>query len=156
MRDLAFVLKRKRSCLVSPEHFAGQRCDCTEHNMPKDRTISRLRGELHRFQEQLRKSEATKQPQKQPAKPTIFVITPTYARYGGWFPYLLSYSLAYFSITVLFLLHTQTHRCSDFFLSFLQAGAEGRVDSSVPDLPQRSSAPLDRRGRLTTQDAAGN
>lgn len=51
--------------------------------MPKDRTISRLRGELHRLQEQMRRSEATKQPQKQPAKPsqpTIFVITPTYAR----------------------------------------------------------------------------
>ncbi|XP_060887117.1 galactosylgalactosylxylosylprotein 3-beta-glucuronosyltransferase 3 isoform X2 [Labrus mixtus] len=61
----------------------GQRCDCTEHDLPKDRTISRLRGELHRLQEQIRKSEATKQPQKQPAKPsqpTIFVITPTYAR----------------------------------------------------------------------------
>ncbi|KAM7377473.1 hypothetical protein PAMA_013996 [Pampus argenteus] len=61
----------------------GQRCDCTEHDMPKDRTISRLRGELHRLQEQIRKSEATKQPQKQQVKPplpTIFVITPTYAR----------------------------------------------------------------------------
>ncbi|XP_063326231.1 galactosylgalactosylxylosylprotein 3-beta-glucuronosyltransferase 3 [Pelmatolapia mariae] len=61
----------------------GQRCDCTEHDFPKDRTISRLRGELHRLQEEMRKLEVTKQPQKQPAKPslpTIFVITPTYAR----------------------------------------------------------------------------
>ncbi|XP_004554387.1 galactosylgalactosylxylosylprotein 3-beta-glucuronosyltransferase 3 [Maylandia zebra] len=61
----------------------GQRCDCTEHDFPKDRTISRLRGELHRLQEEMRKFEVTKQPQKQPAKPslpTIFVITPTYAR----------------------------------------------------------------------------
>uniref|UniRef100_A0A8C9ZJP3 Galactosylgalactosylxylosylprotein 3-beta-glucuronosyltransferase n=1 Tax=Sander lucioperca TaxID=283035 RepID=A0A8C9ZJP3_SANLU len=58
----------------------GQRCDCSEHDLPKDRTISRLRGELHRLQEQMRKSDVTKQPQKQPAKPTIFVITPTYAR----------------------------------------------------------------------------
>lgn len=51
--------------------------------MPKDRTITRLRGELHRLQEQMKKSEATKQPQKLAAKaagPTIFVITPTYAR----------------------------------------------------------------------------
>ncbi|TDG99869.1 hypothetical protein EPR50_G00198600 [Perca flavescens] len=58
----------------------GQRCDCSEHDLPKDRTISRLRGELHRLQEQMKKSDATKQPQKQPAKPTVFVITPTYAR----------------------------------------------------------------------------
>lgn len=61
----------------------GQHCDCTEHDMPKDRTISRLRGELHRLQEQMKKSEATKEPMKQAAKaslPTIFVITPTYAR----------------------------------------------------------------------------
>ncbi|KAF0039136.1 hypothetical protein F2P81_009620 [Scophthalmus maximus] len=61
----------------------GQRCDCTEHDLPKDRTISRLRGELHRLQEQMRKSEATKQPQKhavKPSPPTIFVITPTYSR----------------------------------------------------------------------------
>ncbi|KAM8880780.1 galactosylgalactosylxylosylprotein 3-beta-glucuronosyltransferase 3 [Synchiropus splendidus] len=58
----------------------GQRCDCHEHDLPKDRTISRLRGELHRLQEKLRKSETTKQPQKQAVKPTIFVITPTYAR----------------------------------------------------------------------------
>lgn len=61
----------------------GQRCDCTEHDMAKDRAISRLRGELHHLQEQMKKSEATKPPQKQPAKPslpTIFVITPTYSR----------------------------------------------------------------------------
>uniref|UniRef100_A0A674MEW5 Galactosylgalactosylxylosylprotein 3-beta-glucuronosyltransferase n=1 Tax=Takifugu rubripes TaxID=31033 RepID=A0A674MEW5_TAKRU len=61
----------------------GQRCDCTEHDLPKDRTISWLRGELNRLQEQMKKSEATRQPQKQAAKsslPTIFVITPTYAR----------------------------------------------------------------------------
>ncbi|XP_056298309.1 galactosylgalactosylxylosylprotein 3-beta-glucuronosyltransferase 3 isoform X4 [Pseudoliparis swirei] len=76
--SLAFVLSTVLS--VTSQTFAGQRCDCSEHDMPKDRTISRLRGELHRFQEQIRKSEATKQPQKQPAKPTIFVITPTYAR----------------------------------------------------------------------------
>lgn len=62
---------------------SGQHCDCTEHDMPKDRTISRLRGELHRLQEQMKKSEATKEPKKLAAKsslPTIFVITPTYAR----------------------------------------------------------------------------
>ncbi|XP_061768839.1 galactosylgalactosylxylosylprotein 3-beta-glucuronosyltransferase 3 [Nerophis ophidion] len=60
----------------------GQRCDCREHNLPKERAISRLRGELHRLQEQI-KSEETKQSQNQPAKasiPTIFVITPTYTR----------------------------------------------------------------------------
>lgn len=51
--------------------------------MPKDRTISRLRGELHRLQEQMKASEATKEPKKlaaKPSLPTIFVITPTYAR----------------------------------------------------------------------------
>lgn len=75
--------KQKKNFLtcLSCLHFAGQRCDCTEHDIPKDRTISRLRGELHRLQEQIRKSEATKQPQKPPARqPTVFVITPTYAR----------------------------------------------------------------------------
>ncbi|XP_042185367.1 galactosylgalactosylxylosylprotein 3-beta-glucuronosyltransferase 3 isoform X1 [Oncorhynchus tshawytscha] len=62
----------------------GQRCDCAEHDMPKDRTISRLRGELHRLQEQMRKAEPTKLPQKlavKPAQPTIYVITPTYTRF---------------------------------------------------------------------------
>lgn len=71
------------SICASCNCLTGQRCDCTEHDLPKDRTISRLRGELHRLQEQMRKIEATKQPQKQPVKPsppTIFVITPTYAR----------------------------------------------------------------------------
>uniref|UniRef100_A0A1A8ML15 Galactosylgalactosylxylosylprotein 3-beta-glucuronosyltransferase n=1 Tax=Nothobranchius pienaari TaxID=704102 RepID=A0A1A8ML15_9TELE len=61
----------------------GQRCDCTEHDMAKDRAISRLRDELHRLQAQIRKLEEAKPPQKQPSKsslPTIFVITPTYAR----------------------------------------------------------------------------
>ncbi|XP_037539994.1 galactosylgalactosylxylosylprotein 3-beta-glucuronosyltransferase 3 [Nematolebias whitei] len=61
----------------------GQRCDCSEHDLPKDRAISRLRDELYRLQAQIRKLEATKQPQNQPPKsslPTIFVITPTYSR----------------------------------------------------------------------------
>lgn len=62
----------------------GQRCDCAEHNMPYERTISRLRGELHKLQENIRKAGSSKQEQKQqPPKqslPTIFVITPTYAR----------------------------------------------------------------------------
>ncbi|CAL8327105.1 unnamed protein product [Lota lota] len=61
----------------------GQRCDCTEHDMPKDRTISRLRGELHRLQEQMKKVSATKSPHQalKSTLPTIFVITPTYARF---------------------------------------------------------------------------
>lgn len=70
-------------CQCVDAMFAGQRCDCTEHDLPKDRTISWLRGELNRLQEQMKKSEATRQPQKQASKsslPTIFVITPTYAR----------------------------------------------------------------------------
>ncbi|KAF3836934.1 hypothetical protein F7725_004398 [Dissostichus mawsoni] len=70
----------------------GQRCDCSEHDLPKDRTISRLRGELHRLQEQMRNSEATKKPQKPITNPTIF------------------------------------------------AGAEGRADPPVADLPPCSSA----------------
>ena len=50
--------------------------------MPKDRTISRLRGELHRLEEQIKKVEATKSPHPalKTTLPTIFVITPTYAR----------------------------------------------------------------------------
>ncbi|XP_056431807.1 galactosylgalactosylxylosylprotein 3-beta-glucuronosyltransferase 3 [Gadus chalcogrammus] len=61
----------------------GQRCDCTEHDLPKDRTISRLRGELHRLEEQMKKVEATKSPHQAPKStlPTIFVITPTYSRF---------------------------------------------------------------------------
>ncbi|XP_026869785.2 galactosylgalactosylxylosylprotein 3-beta-glucuronosyltransferase 3 [Electrophorus electricus] len=57
----------------------GQRCDCREHNLPKDRTISRLRGELHKLQEAMKKSETTKSSKKS-VLPTIYVITPTYAR----------------------------------------------------------------------------
>lgn len=48
----------------------GQRCDCTE----QERTISRLRGELHTLQENMKKTEPG------PPLPTIYVITPTYAR----------------------------------------------------------------------------
>ncbi|KAL7880254.1 hypothetical protein SRHO_G00025080 [Serrasalmus rhombeus] len=57
----------------------GQRCDCREHDLPKDRTISQLRGELHKLHEQMRKSEPTKA-SKKTSLPTIYVITPTYAR----------------------------------------------------------------------------
>ncbi|KAJ0006393.1 hypothetical protein NQD34_013666 [Periophthalmus magnuspinnatus] len=61
----------------------GQRCDCTEHDLPYERTISRLRGELHKLQENIRKSETSLQAPKQELKsslPPIYVITPTYAR----------------------------------------------------------------------------
>ncbi|XP_061664223.1 galactosylgalactosylxylosylprotein 3-beta-glucuronosyltransferase 3 [Syngnathoides biaculeatus] len=59
----------------------GQRCDCTEHDAPKERTISRLRGELRRLRERAKKSEVAGQPQIESSPPpTIFVITPTYAR----------------------------------------------------------------------------
>ncbi|KAM9834307.1 galactosylgalactosylxylosylprotein 3-beta-glucuronosyltransferase 3 isoform 1-T7 [Syngnathus typhle] len=58
----------------------GHRCDCTEHDMPKDRTISRLRGELHHLQEQSKRLAASRQPQKTSSLTTVFVITPTYAR----------------------------------------------------------------------------
>ncbi|KAF6715918.1 Galactosylgalactosylxylosylprotein 3-beta-glucuronosyltransferase 3 [Oryzias melastigma] len=61
----------------------GQRCDCTEHITVKDRTISRLQEELHRLKDVIKNSEATRRPPKQPARgptPTVFVITPTYAR----------------------------------------------------------------------------
>ncbi|KAJ8367306.1 hypothetical protein AAFF_G00321160 [Aldrovandia affinis] len=56
----------------------GQRCDCTEHDMSRDRVISRLRGELHSLREQMKKPEPAK-PTKPPL-PTIYVITPTYTR----------------------------------------------------------------------------
>ncbi|XP_077444252.1 galactosylgalactosylxylosylprotein 3-beta-glucuronosyltransferase 3 [Stigmatopora argus] len=58
----------------------GHRCDCTDHDMPMERTISRLRGELHRLQEQTKKSEAGRRPPKDSSLPTVFVVTPTYAR----------------------------------------------------------------------------
>ncbi|KAM9718378.1 galactosylgalactosylxylosylprotein 3-beta-glucuronosyltransferase 3 [Menidia menidia] len=61
----------------------GQRCDCTELVTSRDRTISRLREDLHHLQDQIKKLQTTKQTPKQPQKPslpTIFVITPTYAR----------------------------------------------------------------------------
>lgn len=50
----------------------GQRCDCSEHHLPYERTISRLQGELHKLQQNLKKSD--------PQLPTIYVITPTYSR----------------------------------------------------------------------------
>ncbi|KAI1898700.1 hypothetical protein AGOR_G00075070 [Albula goreensis] len=56
----------------------GQRCDCTEHDMSRDRIISRLRGELHSLREQMNKPELTKPPKA--SLPTIYIITPTYAR----------------------------------------------------------------------------
>lgn len=56
----------------------GQRCDCTDHDMSKDRAISRLRGELHSLKERIKKAEPTKA--QKPPLPTIYVITPTYAR----------------------------------------------------------------------------
>lgn len=37
----------------------------------------------------------------------------------------------------------------------MQAGAEGRADAPVADLPPCSSAALDRGGGLAAQDAAG-
>ncbi|XP_061565440.1 galactosylgalactosylxylosylprotein 3-beta-glucuronosyltransferase 3 [Cololabis saira] len=61
----------------------GQRCDCTQHVIPKDRTISHLRDEVHRLQDHIKKIEETKKSKKEPSKssqPTVFVITPTYAR----------------------------------------------------------------------------
>ncbi|XP_036404734.1 galactosylgalactosylxylosylprotein 3-beta-glucuronosyltransferase 3 isoform X1 [Megalops cyprinoides] len=57
----------------------GQRCDCTEHDAARDRTISRLRGELHSLREQMKKPEPTNPP-KPALPPTIHVITPTYTR----------------------------------------------------------------------------
>ncbi|KAF5905400.1 galactosylgalactosylxylosylprotein 3-beta-glucuronosyltransferase 3, partial [Clarias magur] len=57
----------------------GQRCDCREHDLPKDRTISQLRAELHKLQEHIKKSEASKD-SRQSSLPIIYVITPTYAR----------------------------------------------------------------------------
>ncbi|KAJ8338039.1 hypothetical protein SKAU_G00370050 [Synaphobranchus kaupii] len=56
----------------------GQRCDCTDHDMSRDRIISRLRGELHSLREQMKKAEPTKPPK--PLLSTIYVITPTYSR----------------------------------------------------------------------------
>lgn len=38
----------------------------------------------------------------------------------------------------------------------VQAGAEGRTDSTVPDFPPRSTVALDRGGGFSTQDAAGD
>ncbi|XP_030636076.1 galactosylgalactosylxylosylprotein 3-beta-glucuronosyltransferase 3 [Chanos chanos] len=57
----------------------GGRCDCADHDRPKDQTISHLHGELNRLQEQLKKAMAPKAPKKSNL-PTIYVVTPTYAR----------------------------------------------------------------------------
>ncbi|KAL2079708.1 hypothetical protein ACEWY4_025452 [Coilia grayii] len=57
----------------------GQRCDCVEHDTIKDRTIARLRAELHKLQDEVKRSDITK-PSKKPDQHTIYVITPTYAR----------------------------------------------------------------------------
>lgn len=56
----------------------GQGCDCRHHDFPKDRTISQLREELHKVQGQIKKSEG--KGSRQASLPTIYVITPTYAR----------------------------------------------------------------------------
>ncbi|XP_063043406.1 galactosylgalactosylxylosylprotein 3-beta-glucuronosyltransferase 3 [Engraulis encrasicolus] len=56
----------------------GQRCDCTEHNTMKDRAIARLRDEVHKLQEEVKRSDI--KPSKKSDQPTIYVITPTYAR----------------------------------------------------------------------------
>ncbi|XP_060730516.1 galactosylgalactosylxylosylprotein 3-beta-glucuronosyltransferase 3 [Tachysurus vachellii] len=59
----------------------GQGCDCREHDFIKDRTISQLRGELHKLQEQIIKSEKLDaKASRQSSLPAIYVITPTYAR----------------------------------------------------------------------------
>ncbi|GAA6104340.1 galactosylgalactosylxylosylprotein 3-beta-glucuronosyltransferase 3 [Tachysurus ichikawai] len=59
----------------------GQGCDCREHDFTKDRTITQLRGELHKLQEQIKKSEKSDaKASRQSSLPTIYVITPTYAR----------------------------------------------------------------------------
>lgn len=46
------------------------------------------------------------------------------------------------------------HKTLYFFT--VQAGAEGRTDSIVPDVPPRSPAALDRGGGFSTQDATGD
>lgn len=38
----------------------------------------------------------------------------------------------------------------------IQAGAEGRTDPTVPDVPPRFAAALDRGGGFSAQDAAGD
>ncbi|XP_072318278.1 galactosylgalactosylxylosylprotein 3-beta-glucuronosyltransferase 3-like, partial [Eucyclogobius newberryi] len=59
----------------------GQRCDCTEHTRPYERTISGLQGELHKLQEKMQKSESSLRAQKRASESaTIYVVTPTYAR----------------------------------------------------------------------------
>lgn len=52
-----------------------------------------------------------------------------------------------------FSLHLVTQ--NTLFLT-VQAGAEGRTDSIVPDVPPRSPAALDRGGGFSTQDATGD
>lgn len=59
---------------------AGQRCDCRDNAFSKDQQISQLRGELQKLQEHIKTSELSKI--SKPEVPAIYVITPTYARYG--------------------------------------------------------------------------
>ncbi|CAL9694205.1 unnamed protein product [Knipowitschia caucasica] len=56
----------------------GQRCDCTEHELLYERTISGLRGELHTLQQIMQRKESKQQDTGH--LPPIYVITPTYAR----------------------------------------------------------------------------
>lgn len=59
------------------------------------------------------------------------------------------------SVTVYFSL-TRKHAVPLISACPCQAGAEGRADSSVPDVPPCSSAPLDRGGGFAAQDATSN
>lgn len=63
----------------------GQPCDCipplraaAEQLRQKDLRISQLQADLHR------PAPAPAQPPEPEALPTIYVVTPTYARYGLW------------------------------------------------------------------------
>ncbi|XP_028830965.1 galactosylgalactosylxylosylprotein 3-beta-glucuronosyltransferase 3 [Denticeps clupeoides] len=58
----------------------GQHCDCTDQLLLKDRTVSQLRRELQKLQEAFRKPSESEKLSKNPSLPTIYVVTPTYAR----------------------------------------------------------------------------
>lgn len=68
-------------CFLGP----GQPCDClpplraaAEQLRQKDLRISQLQADLHR------PAPVPAQPPEPEALPTIYVVTPTYARYGLW------------------------------------------------------------------------
>ena len=82
MLNVLCVVLCPHPCFLGP----GQPCDClpplraaAEQLRQKDLRISQLQADLRR------PPPAPAQPPEPEALPTIYVVTPTYARYGLWY-----------------------------------------------------------------------